>query len=92
MSSSELTEWLAFAELEPFGGAVDDLRAGLAPSMTLNTNLGNEGEPVGPLHFYPWHNPELRKAAEPVREPTPEELAARIKVEVFGIQPDETTE
>ena len=77
LSSSELTEWHAFANMEPFGGAVDDLRAGLGPALTVNMNRAKDSEPIGPMTFFPWHNPE---APAPKPEPkTPEELAAALR-------------
>lgn len=88
MSSSELTEWIAYSEKEPFGGLVDDLRAGLAPAMTVNANLGKDGKPMQPLDFFPWRSPHLFVKPETKPE-TPEELAARIKREVFGVSSNE---
>lgn len=85
MSSSELTEWIAYSEREPFGSLVDDFRAGLAPAMTVNANLG---KPMHPLDFFPWRSPHLFVKPE-VKPETPEELAARIKREVFGVSFDE---
>jgi len=36
MSSRELTEWMAFHELEPFGSEQDDLRTGVVASTMAN--------------------------------------------------------
>ena len=76
LSSSELTEWHAFANMEPFGGAVDDLRAGLGPALTVNMNRAKDVDPIGPMAFYPWH--DATKAPEPEPQ-TPEELAAALR-------------
>jgi len=77
LSSSELTEWQAFANMEPFGGAVDDLRAGLGPALTVNMNRVKDTEPIGPMAFYPWHDAAPKA---PAPEPqTPEELAAALR-------------
>lgn len=38
MSSAEITEWLAFFQLEPFGGERDDLRAGIVAATVANVN------------------------------------------------------
>lgn len=51
---------MAFAEIEPFGGPVEDLRAGLGPATTVNMNrVAKEGEELPPavsaFDFYPWH-------------------------------------
>jgi len=75
LGSREMTEWQAFAQLEPFGGAVDDLRAGLGPALTVNMNRTEGTEPIGPMQFYPWYD---AKAPEPEPQ-TPEELAAALR-------------
>lgn len=85
IGSAELTEWRAFSELEPFGTQVDDLRAGLGPAMTANVNRGEDSKIVGPLDFFPWHNPPPPAEPEPS---TPEELAAAIKSRIFGVKPE----
>ena len=38
MTSAELTEWLAFFELEPFGPERGDLQAGIVASVIANVN------------------------------------------------------
>lgn len=40
MSSPQLTGWLAFFELEPFGAGREDLRAGLVASVVANSAFG----------------------------------------------------
>lgn len=35
-----LAEWLAYSELEPFGPAREDLRAGLVAAVVANTSFG----------------------------------------------------
>lgn len=65
MSSMELTEWMAFARIEPFGALVDDYRAGLYPSMKANSAM--EGKPkIGPLDLFPWN-----AEPEPAEKPDP---------------------
>lgn len=85
MTASELTEWAAFAQLEPFGGAVDDMRAGLAASSIINVNLPEKAERIAPLDFYPWHAKKAAEVEPPVE--SPEVLAMRIKAEIFGVKP-----
>lgn len=53
VDSAELTEWMAFAELEPFGGPADDYRAGLPAAAVVNVHRDG-GQPVQPLDFIPW--------------------------------------
>jgi len=72
IGSDELTEWQAFALLEPFGGTVDDLRAGLAPAAALNLNRAEGKEPISALAFFPWHDKEPEPEPEPA---SPEEVA-----------------
>lgn len=75
-----MTEWLAFARIEPFGGPVDDLRAGLAPAVTANVNRSRESPAILPTDFFPW----AEKPAPPEPEPEPPEIiAARIRKEIF---------
>lgn len=63
MTSAELTEWIAFYRIEPFGCAIDDYRAGLYASM--KANAARDGKPpLSPLDLYPWH-------AEPEEAPDP---------------------
>lgn len=38
ISSQELSEWMAFYSLEPWGTEVDDLRAGIIASTIANVN------------------------------------------------------
>jgi hypothetical protein len=76
MPSSELAEWMAFASIEPFGGAVDDLRAGLAPAVALNLNRTKDADPISPMTFFPWAD----KAAAPEPEPeTPEQISEKLR-------------
>lgn len=57
VSSAEFTEWMAFAEIEPFGSHYDDLRAGTIATMLANVNRNHEKrrEPWGALDFIPWN-------------------------------------
>jgi hypothetical protein len=64
IGSEELTEWLGFSQLEPFGGMIEDLRAGIGAATTLNVNRGPDSEAMGPLDFFPWH-----KALAPAEPP-----------------------
>lgn len=73
-----MTEWVAFAGLEPFGGAVDDLRAGVGPAMTVNMQRAEGAAPVSALDFFAWHKPD--GAPDPNAEAdTPEVLARKLR-------------
>ena len=48
ISSAELTEWMAFAELEPFGGDVPFLGSAIVASTVANANRkqGTKAMPI----------------------------------------------
>ena len=65
MSSAELTEWIAFSRIEPFGGAIEDYRAALYASM--KANAARDGKPpISPLDLFPW-NAEPEEAPDPMK-------------------------
>jgi hypothetical protein len=51
MSSRELTEWMAFAQVEPFGQEVDNWRFGMLAAVQVN--LHSPKRRVKPEHFMP---------------------------------------
>lgn len=57
ISSQELTEWRAYALLEPFGEPVADQRHGiaLAALANLHRDPARRREPYQPEDFIPWH-------------------------------------
>mgnify|MGYP005826773551 CR=1 FL=1 len=68
---SELfAEWMAYAELEPFGGAADNHRTGTLAATIANTS-GKLEEPMLPSDFFP--NPDLEE-----QQPERDDLAARL--------------
>lgn len=52
MTSAELTAWIAYDNLEPFGESRADLRAGIIASTTYNVNRG-KGRAMQPVDFMP---------------------------------------
>lgn len=54
MSAEELTEWQAYARIEPFGEDRADLRAGMVASMVGNVNLKKGAKPFKPADFMPF--------------------------------------
>lgn len=69
MSSRELTEWMAYYVIEPFGPEVDDLRH--AQAMTLHANVNREqGRRAFTLA-------DFRMGDSGTVEPDPESLAAK---------------
>lgn len=73
ISSAEFAEWMAYAELEPFGQGREDVRAGVIASLIANVNrdADKRSTPFEPFDFFP----NLGEGAAPVQEEkTPEEL------------------
>jgi hypothetical protein len=57
MSSRQLTEWIAYAKLEPFGEERADLRAGIVASVIANANRDPKRKPYKPEDFMPRFEP-----------------------------------
>lgn len=55
MTSRQLTEWMAFAALEPFGDERADLRMGILASVIANVNRDpkRRAQPYEPKDFLP---------------------------------------
>lgn len=58
ISSRELTEWMAYAQVEPFGEERGDLRAGIVASTIANVNRDTKKrrKPFEPEEFMPKFN------------------------------------
>jgi hypothetical protein len=67
IDSAELTEWMAYSTLEPFGESVADYRHGIAVAALANVNRDHKRrrEPFVPEDFIPWH--ESHRSAKQVR-------------------------
>ena len=64
MDSRELAEWMAYYQLEPFGGFRGDLHAGLVCSTIANANKGKRGKPFTPADFMPLNKPDNKEQTE----------------------------
>lgn len=53
MGSRELSEWMAYNEIEPFGPWRDDLRMGILAATVANTGFGRPDPPVQAADFIP---------------------------------------
>ena len=73
MNSRELTEWMAYAKLEPFGDLRADLRAGIVASTVANAQRGRKRRPLKPEDFMPYAK------AERHRNPDHKGLSARLR-------------
>ena len=63
MTSAQLAEWMAFAQLEPWGEERADLRAGIVASTVANVNRGKGQKVLTPQHFMPEFEPETEEQA-----------------------------
>lgn len=74
MGSRELSEWMAYERLEPFGETRADLRAGIISSITANVHRTSNDDPITkPADFMP------RFWEEETPEPTPEEISNQLR-------------
>lgn len=87
MSSAEITEWLAFYQLEPFGGERDDLRTGIVAATVANVNRDpkKQKRPFEASDFMPVF-PGVGEDRGGRREKSPEELRRKweMVVAAFG--------
>ncbi len=65
ISSQEFTEWIAFAEMEPFGEARADMRAALIASTIANVNRGRGVRAFSIGDFMLRFEEDVRKGTDP---------------------------
>lgn len=70
ISSRELSEWIAFDQLEPIGEPRDDYRAGLICSVLATVHSGRSGRQYRPIDFMSF--------AEKPQAPTPEQAFGQL--------------
>lgn len=71
LSSRELIEWMAFAQLEPFGDERADLRMGIETSSLVRMWADpKKAKNITPATFMPFYDPP------PKRQKTPEQMRA----------------
>lgn len=58
LSSRELTEWMAYYALEPFGEERGDMRAGIVASTLYNVHRGKNTRAATPEDFMPKYGRE----------------------------------
>lgn len=86
IGSEELTYWMAYADLEPFGPLVDDFRAGSGVAMTYNMNRNEKSNALGASDFMPALKREMDRGREPeidLSKLSPEKQAAHLDA-LFG--------
>lgn len=86
IDSAELTEWIAYYKLEPFGDLVADQRHGIAVSTLANVNRDakKRPEPYKANDFIYWHEQNRQGAAQDgILKKDPEEQSRFIKQMLF---------
>lgn len=85
IDSAELTEWRAYAMLEPFGEIIADQRHGILTSTLANVNRDPKKTPEAyqPKDFIPWFR-SRKKADAPVLMKTAEAQTSLVKKTLFG--------
>jgi len=63
MPSSELTEWLAYYKLEPFGAERDNYHAAMIASLLANSNR-RKNTPAIPVSEFMYRDRYTQKATE----------------------------
>jgi len=63
ISSHELSEWMAYEQVQPFGDARADVHAGIVAATIANVNRDpkRQKKPFRPQDFMPRWEPEKRK-------------------------------
>ena len=86
VSSDELTEWLAYSRIEPFGGHWEDFRTGQVCATVANFagKALKDGSDITPDHFFPTLGKNDRQD-EPELFDDPEAHSDLIMAQVFGI-------
>jgi hypothetical protein len=83
ISSAELTEWMAFDAIDPFGEERADLRAGIIASVTANHSFAPPSKPRQPSDYMLFH---VKQEPAPLFDPDPEKQSKLIKRMVFGVK------
>ena len=64
MSSQELTEWLAFYSIDPFGEERADARQAITSCIIANSNRGKSTKPFKVDEFFPVREPKKQSMSE----------------------------
>lgn len=89
VTSAELTEWMAFDAIEPFGEFRADLRAGIIASVTANYSMNAPSRPRRPSDYMPFETPHdglTRTSDGSILLEDPKEQAKLIEKMVFGVK------
>ncbi len=91
IDSAELTEWMAYAQLEPFGSKIDNFRSGMICATVANYAgkvRGDKAPAAMPDDFMPAldASPGRRSSEEPILLDDPEAQARLLKAALFGVK------
>jgi hypothetical protein len=86
ISSAELTEWMAFDAIEPFGEARADLRAGIVAAVTANHSFAPPRQPRKPSDYMLFAEKQPDDGIDGILLDDPEEQAKLIKRTIFGVK------
>jgi len=79
MDSAELTEWMAFYSVEPFGDARGDIQAAIVAATMANCWRGKDKTPYKLSEFLPKFDPPKQQTADDMK---------KILGAAFGDSPD----
>lgn len=90
IDSAELTEWMAFERLEPFGALADDFRFGTVAAAVYNSQRTSKKDPFfKPDELMPGLGAAVRrsKSKQPKTKDklTPDQHAALFDAVIFGV-------
>lgn len=86
MTSQQLTEWMEFFRLEPWGPQRSDLRAGILGALVVNSNpwRGKGAQPLKPEELFPTLAPEAEAGGLEVQDVEDMKRAARQFAAAWG--------
>lgn len=79
MTSSEISEYIAYDRISPFGEERSDLRAGIVASAVVNHSMSPPKRPTKPVDFMPFV-----KASGPILLPDPVKQGQLVARSLFG--------
>lgn len=68
IDSRELSEWMAYYTLEPFGESRGDLRIAMLTSLMANVNRGKGQRPFKVQDFMPYAEKEEKSEVEELKD------------------------
>ena len=87
IDSAELTEWLAYDQIEPFGPQREDLRTGLVCSTVANFSMSPPKKPHKPSDYMLFADSRGASKSKPVLLADPRAQSDLIRQAIFGISP-----